>query len=253
MSHDTRIGDGSKAGITLGKLQENLSVGIGRKPTQATLDALEASQRELEPVVTTLGEQFIVLPNVFRPVFFQESTVFTPTVVNETEPDHSFCEVGSGAGVTTILVARKCKNVTALDINPAAVTNTQANVYLHHLENKVTVKESDVFSALDSDTEFDVIYSTIPFEPVDPDTQLTMLERATFDPGGAMAAKLFNSARQHLRSGGKLLLGFSSTYGDFVAIQDLARQNGFDLVEIHREIVTDPDGDISLELYRAVA
>ena len=105
------------------------------------------------------GRKYVVFPGVFSPLIFPSSKAVETIPVHQGE---SFLEIGSGTGVFSVMAALEgASRVVAVDINPEAVKNTIENARLHHVEDRVTAIESDIFSAVQG--QFDVIFWNIPF------------------------------------------------------------------------------------------
>jgi len=148
------------------------------------MESLLARSQELGAPYTTvvLGKEFLVLPTVFSPRYYNETAFFTERAVNLLRPDETYLDLGCGVGVTAVFAALHGARVTALDINPAAVENTTLNVHRHGLSERVTVAQSDVYSALHPDQLFDTIYWNVPFVYRADATSRTALEEAIYDP-----------------------------------------------------------------------
>lgn len=75
-----------------------------------------------------------------------------------------FLEVCCGTGVFSIFAALDAaEKVVAIDINPDAVENTIENSKKHEVSEKVTVLQGFMFSPLQKEQLFDVIFLNIPF------------------------------------------------------------------------------------------
>ena len=59
--------------------------------------------------------------------------------------------------------AEKTNHVLAMDIDDIALENTLINARYHNVDNKISVRQSDLFNALEPDEKFDVIFSSIPY------------------------------------------------------------------------------------------
>ena len=59
--------------------------------------------------------------------------------------------------------AEKTNHVLAMDIDDIALENTLINARYHNVDNKISVRQSDLFNALEPDEKFDVIISSIPY------------------------------------------------------------------------------------------
>ena len=87
--------------------------------------------------------KLIVAPGVFHPGFFFSTRYVLEFLSNESLAGQRFLEVGCGSGVISILAAQKGAEVTAIDINRKAVTNTIENAARNSV--KVQVITSDLF------------------------------------------------------------------------------------------------------------
>jgi len=75
-------------------------------------------------------------------------------------------DIGTGSGVIGLALAQKfpLAQITALDINPAALDLARKNATINNIQNIEFIK-SDLFSALKSDQMFDLIVSNPPYIP----------------------------------------------------------------------------------------
>ena len=117
-------------------------------------------------------------------------------------PIHRAVDIGCGAGVGSIVIARARREaqVLALDINPAALRLTAINAALAEVAN-VEVHASDLLQGVDG--EFDLIVANPPYM-ADP------AERAYRHGGGTLGAglslRIVEQALNRLAPGGSLLL-----------------------------------------------
>jgi methylase of polypeptide subunit release factors len=124
------------------------------------------------------GRPFLILPQVFNPALFWTSE-FMIQSLNERliSPGSRLLDMGTGSGVGAIFAAQWADRVTAVDINPAAVRCARINVLLNEVENSVTVKEGDLFTAVPGET-FDVILFNPPYFSGRPQSDLDRAFRA---------------------------------------------------------------------------
>ena len=183
--------------------------------------------------VEVLGYQYWANHNVFSPKFFASTAIQNknfPFKKNET-----FLDLGSGVGVTTVIAAKSYKNkVVALDINPDAVEMTARNVKLHGVKDLVECRQSDVFSALSTDENFDTIYWDLPYVRSEDDAQLDLLQRAVSDPGYTSISTFFGHVASHMNPKARAIVGFGSL-GDRAFLDEIAKTNGYRLVDISSE------------------
>jgi|SRR5580658_2785621 release factor glutamine methyltransferase len=142
-------------------------------------------------------------------------------VLAEVRDGERVLDMGTGCGLHAILAATKTRYVLAVDVNPHAVTAARLNAERNGIGDRVEVRLSDVFSAVDG--QFDVIVFNPPFRwftPRDP------LEMASADPGYRALTMFFRSARQHLSATGRMLI-FFGTSGDLGYLERLFDEEGF--------------------------
>jgi HemK-related putative methylase len=115
------------------------------------------------------GSPFLVTPSVFNPKVprtgeFLASILDSKTVCR----DFSVLDMGTGSGVCAVFAAKHAARVVAVDINPAAVRCACINVLLNHMEDKVEVRQGDLFAAVPRE-QFDLILFNPPFLRGTPD------------------------------------------------------------------------------------
>lgn len=187
---------------------------------------------------------------MFSPKYFLDTEFFAhelPILQGE-----EFLEIGPGSGVTVVFAAlRGAKHVTAVDINPDAVANTKENVEMNDVEEKVTVMQGDIYEPLAKNSKFDTIYWNTPFGYIDENEDVTVLEKAVYDPGYKATFRFINKAKEHLKENGRLLIGFSTTLGKFDIIQKFLEEAGFNvrLISKTQSVETHP---VFFEIFEAV-
>lgn len=134
-----------------------------------------------------------------------------------------FLEIGSGTGVISVMAAlRGCLQVTAVDINPAAVANTTANAERHGVGAIVRALQSNLFESLSEDDQYDMIFWNVPWTYVDDPFPLwSPLHVAVFDPGYRGQAAYLEGASRYLSKTGRLLLG-TADLGNHRVLESLA-------------------------------
>ena len=174
------------------------------------------------PYITLDGRRLRVLPNVYKPLDSEHR------VVDFIEPGKRVLDIGCGSGVLTVFAAQKSEHVTAIDISPQAIENTQLNCKAHGIEN-VTIKPSDMFAAV-SDETFDYILSYPPlFEASFTSKDQQWCTSNTF------VKELFGGAAKHLNPDGQLVVLLPEAFRD--SPQELAQQHGLEFVEatLHKD------------------
>jgi 16S rRNA G1207 methylase RsmC len=192
-----------------------------------------------------------VLPGVFSPSYYSETAFFAQGVIDQIQSGDRYLDLGCGIGVTAVLAALKGALVTAFDINPWAVENTQMNAALHGVASHVDARLSDVFSSLESGEAFDVIFWNVPFAYRHPGTALDTLEESVFDPGYGKHRRYITGASRHLNKNGRILIGVSPTLSDMPTIYALACESGLTLRSLGTALEEDTAPDTWLQLLLA--
>ncbi len=179
-----------------------------------------------------LGRTLVVPPQVMP--ITAVSHLLGEAVLAEVRDGDRVLDMGTGSGVNAILAASRAGQVLAVDINPIALAAARDNAARNGVADRVEVRHSDVFSAVDGD--FDVIVFDPPFRWFAPrDWQ----ESASTDEDYRAMRTFFRHAREHLRPGGRMLIFFGST-GDLGYLRHLADTAGFTVTEVaHTDLVKD--------------
>lgn len=106
------------------------------------------------------GLDLIIGKSVFHPAFFGSTKSFIEFLKRQPLAGFDLLEMGCGSGLLSLVAARQGAQVTAVDINPAAVECTKANASRNGIE--VRVEQSDVFDNLPV-RAFDRIVVNPPF------------------------------------------------------------------------------------------
>jgi release factor glutamine methyltransferase len=89
------------------------------------------------------------------------SDLLGAAVLSEVRPGDRVLDMGTGSGVNAILAASQSTDVVAVDVNPQAVSAARRNAIRNGVADRVDVRLSDVFSAVDG--EFDLVVFDPPF------------------------------------------------------------------------------------------
>lgn len=133
-------------------------------------------------------------------VFFGPDTYrFVSLLEGRIQEAGNAADVGCGSGAGGISLARRCRSVQLLDVNPRALRFAQANAELNGVQ--VRVAESDVLSGAKG--QLDLIVANPPYIADD-------LGRSYRDGGGslgtALSVRVCAESLQRLETGGRLLL-----------------------------------------------
>lgn len=186
----------------------------------------ERAYRELraagEQRLSYLDLDLVVPAGVFAPT--PTSDLLGCAVLAEVRPGDRVLDMGTGSGVNAILAATVARDVTGVDVNPAAVAAAQANAARNAVHAAFAV--SDVFRAVRG--SFDLVVIDPPFRWFAP---RDLIGTAITDEGYSALGRFFNGIGSRLRPGGRVLL-FFGTSGDQEHVLGLAAGAG-----LHAEVV----------------
>jgi len=111
-------------------------------------------------------------------------------------------DVGTGTGVLAFVLARMGATVVATDSEPRAVLCAKENAARLHLSGEVEVRQKDLFP----EEPADLVVANPPWLPAEAHGPL---ERAVYDPGGAVLESLVLGLPGALRAGGEAWLVLS--------------------------------------------
>jgi HemK-related putative methylase len=169
------------------------------------------------------GRPFLILPQVFNPALFWTSE-FMAEALNERliPPGARLLDMGTGSGVGAVFAAQWTDKITAVDVNPAAVRCARINTMLNEVEERVTVREGDLFTAVPDET-FDVILFNPPYFRGQPRNNLDRAFRAD-----DVIERFVDQLHHHLTPRGYALVLLSSE-GDEATFLALFRQHGYQI------------------------
>ena len=163
-------------------------------------DIMERAPRKVEFLGYTIKINTKVFP-VDSPFSF--SSKMTAKRINPKKGD-VVLDVGTGTGVQAIIAAKRgAKQVLAIDIDENSLNCAKENVELHHLEDVIEIRKSDLFENIKDDEKFDLIISQLPFADSDCETKV---KHFLFDPDFKLHEKLLKDAKEHLKENGRILI-----------------------------------------------
>ncbi|WP_326556429.1 methyltransferase [Micromonospora sp. NBC_01796] len=165
-------------------------------------------------------DRVLVVPPQVHPITGM-SHLLGGAVLAEVRETDRVLDMGTGSGVNAILAASKSSRVVAVDINPYAVDAATANAERNGVADRVDVRHSDVFGAVDG--VFDLIVFDPPFRWFAP---RDLLEGASTDENYQAMTAFFTQAREHLTADGRMLIFFGSS-GDLTYLRHLIDATGF--------------------------
>ena len=156
------------------------------------------------------GLPILVLPDVLNPVVFRSGILLAETIAalpsRAAAPSRAL-DMGTGSGIGALALARAGHSVVAVDVNPEAVRCTRINALLNRLEERVDVREGNLFEPVPGE-RFDVVAFNPPFFEGTP----TDLHDAAWR-GTGVFERFAAELPGHLAPGG-LALVLLSSHGD---------------------------------------
>ena len=153
-----------------------------------TFQAMTERRQAGEPVSRIIGRRefygrtFVIAPAVLDPR--PETELLVSIALENVKPESArVLDLGLGSGciLATLLAERPEWMGTGLDISPDALAVAQSNMVALGVADRARLLQSDWFSALDSDTRFDLIVSNPPYIASEEITGLD-LEVRGYDP-----------------------------------------------------------------------
>lgn len=187
------------------------------------------SDEDRPDVFELLGRKWDLLDGVWPPAYSPGGELYADRIPFARMS--AFLEMGCGTGIMSVLAALAgTERVLGLDLNPAAVRNTELNAARHGVADRVTARESDLYSAVRPGERFDGIYWNPPFlnapaEVVDS----SLWDETMFDPDYAKLRRFLAEGRELLHPGGRVYLWFGEAMGNPTLIADLAAEFGYAL------------------------
>ena len=186
------------------------------------------------------GLPLVVLPGVLNPALFRTSGVVLDALHGGAVPaGATVLDLGTGSGVLAVAAARTARSVVAVDLNPAAVRCARINALLNGVEDRVEVREGDLFAPVAGE-RFDVVLCNPPFYRGEPRTPL---DGALFSTD--FAERLSGALSLHLTPQGFALVVLSSD-GDIAGFEAAFRDAGLAFQTVaERDLVSE-----QIRLYR---
>jgi len=195
-----------------------------------------------EPLQYITGHQeffkldFEVTPDVLIPRPETELIVEIALELLKDDPDPFIADIGTGSGCIAISVLHElgAARAIATDTSPGALRVALRNARRHEVSDRLTLKESDCFSALDAERRFSLIASNPPY--ISNDEMKALQREVSYEPRAALAGgpdgldiirRLLSEAAPFLRPGGHLVFEFG--FGQKAAVEQLINREVWEL------------------------
>jgi release factor glutamine methyltransferase len=176
-----------------------------------------------EPLQYITGHQkfykldFRVTPDVLIPRPESEAIVEVALELLPRDRPSQFADMGTGSGCLAISILHELPEARgiAIDVSPAALNIARGNAQRHGVVDRLKLIESDLFSAVATAEQFELIVSNPPYVP---DGNIDSLQREVgYEPHSALAGgsdgldvirRLLREVPQRLRAKGHFVFEF---------------------------------------------
>jgi len=157
----------------------------------------------------------------------------------------SVIDTGTGSGIIAISITNEIPDarVIAVDVSADALEVANINVRNHGLQNRITLKRSDLLDGVDEPA--DLIVANLPYIPSDaPEISTTLRHepRLALDGGEdglRSIAKLIDQSAKMITPGGCAILEIQYNHG--IAVMEMAaRRFPRALISLHRDLASIP-------------
>jgi release factor glutamine methyltransferase len=180
------------------------------------------------------GQPFLILPGVFNPALFRTGEFLAQSLGSHLIPPGALVlDMGTGSGVGAIFAAKWARRVVAVDINPVAVRCARINAWLNCVEDKVEVRQGDLFAPV-REERFDAVLFNPPFFHQQPRSDL---DKAFYSLD--IMERFTAGVQNHLQPGGSCSVVLS-TDGDVDGFLAAVFSHGFSIERIRdRDLINE--------------
>ncbi len=190
------------------------------------------------------GLKLLLHPQVFNPAYTKVSGFLLDNI--EIRTNETCLEMFSGCGAGAFIASYKASTVLGIDISPLAVEYARINAQRLGLNDKVSFRQGSMWSALDPDEKFDVIFGNPPLLPVEPEN---LLEMAVADsPQMKLTQEFIKGSARYLTPNGRMYTPISNACQVFVG-DVLGFTNGIGL-RAGLDMNVKAEWDVGYEIYR---
>jgi release factor glutamine methyltransferase len=174
------------------------------------------------------GLNITIEPGVFHPGLFQSTLALIEVMGRETLAEKKFLEVGCGSGLISVWAAKQGASVTAIDISLNAVSCARQNAINNQVV--ITVLESDLFTEINKNENWDLLAVNPPYYPAAPKAEW---EHAWFcGPELEYFQRFFAGLPLVTHSDSKIFMVLSEDC-DLAGIQKMGLLAGYKFLRVH--------------------
>ena len=183
--------------------------------------------------VECVGMDWWILPGVFDPAKGYAGMLFAEVAMEMPHRRGRILNMGCGCGTDAVISAGKNEHVTAVDINPRAVVNTQINAEMQGVSGRMAIYESDLFMDVPQEPCFDFIYFNGPFlspsSPAVSDIGTTRggIETSFFDENYQLMKAFLEQAPEYLANNGGVIISAATLNGSLDSLVEYTEEFGY--------------------------
>ena len=179
-------------------------------------------QHPIPYLVKLKGLDYVMFPETFNPNYAKAS-LFLLDNLGVQEGD-IVLDPFTGSGADAIFAVREgASRAVAIDKFTMPYLCAKYNAHRLGLEDRVDVRQGDLFDALKEDEKFDLVIANPPFRAMQPYSDIAAALR---DEEYTTLRRFFSDVGNYLADNGRIRLVFSDV-GDMDLLQDLAKSHGF--------------------------
>jgi release factor glutamine methyltransferase len=165
-----------------------------------------------------------VFPEVYVP---SEDTYLLAKYIKP-DTDDFILDMGTGSGILAIHASEHAKRVIATDINPNAIRCAFLNIKINGLNEKIEVRQGDLFKSINASESFDLIIFNPPYLPVKEQEGKEWIEKAWSGgvDGRETIDRFLKEAQRFLNKNGKVLM-IQSSLSNINETNKKFREQGF--------------------------
>lgn len=179
-------------------------------------------QHTVPYAVKLKGVDYVMFPDTFNPTYAKAALLLLENL--GVRGGETVLDPFTGSGADAIFAVKEgAERAVAIDKFTMPYLCARYNTYRLGLEDKVDVRQGDLFDALEPNEKFDLIVANPPFRSIDADSNIAAAIR---DKGYSTLTRFFSEIGNYLTPEGRIRVVFSDV-GDMDFFHTLAREKGF--------------------------
>lgn len=173
-----------------------------------------------------MGLEIVTDEGIYHPYYGSSTSVVADSLLRVATPGMRVLEIGTGSGALACFLASNGCYVVAIDVDEKAVACANENVKTNGLDDRVTVRHSDLFSNIGQDEKFDLIVFNPPLLHCEPMAEKKGMEprydNIAIDHNGEVLLEYATEAKKHIKPGGHIVT-LVSNIGNKEVIEEFSK------------------------------